>query len=98
MINKKYYDSKTNLFSWFFFVVSQKMVFFFPQKKNIKKRIHDEILLDKEINRKYKLKIIKVFTEIFIQWYSEDDLKNIELITNSLLFSLIPLHNNDKCI
>ena len=30
--------------------------------------------------------------------YSEEDMKNLKLITKSLLFTLIPLHNNEKCI
>ena len=38
------------------------------------------------------------FKEYFIKLYSEEDFKNLKWITKSLLFSLIPLHNNEKCL
>ena len=38
------------------------------------------------------------FEETFINWFSKNDLYNLKMITNSLLFTLIPLHNNDKCL
>jgi hypothetical protein len=38
-----------------------------------------------------------VFQEYFAELYSEQDMINVKKITNSLLFSLIPLHNNKKC-
>ena len=59
---------------------------------------YDEILLDKEINLQYKTSMINYFEEIFINWFSKNDLDNLKIITNSLLFTLIPLHNNDKCL
>jgi hypothetical protein len=59
---------------------------------------YDEILLDKEINLQYKTNMINHFEEIFINWFSKNDLYNLKMITNSLLFTLIPLHNNDKCL
>ena len=58
---------------------------------------YDKILQDKILNEKYEERLIKVFETYFLGYYSEKDLKNVKLITNSLLFSLIPLHNNDKC-
>ena len=59
---------------------------------------YDEILLDKEIKVEYKKNMISKFEEIFIDWFSKEDLENLKIITNSLLFTLIPLHNNEKCI
>ena len=58
---------------------------------------YDEILVNKEIDKEYKSEMIKMFENLFIEWFSNEDLNNLKLITNSLLFSLIPLHNNDKC-
>lgn len=58
---------------------------------------YDEILLEKEIKNSYKSLMIKHFQDTFIKWYSESDFENLQLITNSLLFTLIPLHHNDKC-
>ena len=58
---------------------------------------YDEILLNKEINFNYKSQMIDTFKSNFIDWYSESDFLNLQLITNSLLFTLIPLHNNKKC-
>ena len=42
--------------------------------------------------------MVDIFTNYFITLYSENDFTNLKIITKSLLFSLIPLHNNDKCI
>ena len=58
---------------------------------------YDEILEDKIININYKNSLLEYFKELFIKKYSEYDFKNLILITKSLLFSLIPLHDNDKC-
>lgn len=58
---------------------------------------YDEILMKKEIDKEYKSEMIEIFENFFTEWFSNEDLKNLKLITNSLLFSLIPLHNNDKC-
>ena len=59
---------------------------------------YDEILLNKEMNLEYKQNMINHFENIFISWYGENDLKNLKMITNSLLFTLIPLHDNTKCV
>jgi capsule biosynthesis phosphatase len=58
---------------------------------------YDEILENKQLNIEYKNKIVKTFEEKFTSIYSEEDFKNLKMITNSLLFSLIPLHDNEKC-
>ena len=58
---------------------------------------YDEILLSKFINKNYKNNMIDIFKTYFINKFSENDFKNLKLITKSLLFTLIPLHNNNKC-
>jgi hypothetical protein len=58
---------------------------------------YDKILQNKNINPEYEKKMIKVFEDYFLKIYSQEDLQNLKIITKSLLFSLIPLHNNEKC-
>lgn len=64
---------------------------------------YDEILNNNCINIAYKNNMINVFNEYFIKIHEyiiniDEYLEWIKIITNSLLFSLLPLHNNDKCI
>ena len=59
---------------------------------------YDEILDDKLINHEYKNNLIKIFETFIINKFDEQTMINIKYITASLLFSLIPLHNNEKCI
>ena len=59
---------------------------------------YDEILENKFINLDYKNQLIDFFKDKFINKYSEKDFENLKLITNSLLFTLIPLHDNQKCV
>lgn len=59
---------------------------------------YDEILEDKYVNSDYKNILINYFVELFVNRFSENDFDNLKLITKSLLFSLIPLHDNEKCI
>ena len=54
---------------------------------------YDEILSDKYVVESYRQRIKKYFESKF----NEEELNNIKLITASLLFSLIPLHDNNKC-
>ena len=58
---------------------------------------YDNILLEKEINKEYQKKMIKFFTDYFLDSYTKKDLNNLKMITKSLIFTLIPLHNNDNC-
>lgn len=58
---------------------------------------YDEILLNKPICLTYKKSLIKKFTELFLEKYTEQDLNNVKLITKSLLFTLLPLHDNENC-
>lgn len=58
---------------------------------------YDEILIDKVISKSYKNKIIEHFKNKFLQLFTETDFYYLKIITGSLLYSLIPLHNNNKC-
>ena len=59
---------------------------------------YDEILLDKKISNNYKMKLIKIFNDYIIKNYGNKYLFIIKQITKSLLFTLIPLHKNNKCL
>jgi capsule biosynthesis phosphatase len=58
---------------------------------------YDEIMLNKTLPLEYKNGFIEYFKKYFIENYSLHDFENLELITKSLLFTLLPLHDNDKC-
>jgi dTDP-glucose pyrophosphorylase len=59
---------------------------------------YDEILYDKYVNIEYKKKFIEKFKEKFIEDFSLNKFEQLKWITKLLLFTLIPLHNNnDKC-
>lgn len=58
---------------------------------------YDEILSCKSLDHDYKTRLINLFKTYFIRLFSEEDFNNLKLITKSLLFTLIPLHNNEKC-
>jgi capsule biosynthesis phosphatase len=58
---------------------------------------YDEIHEERKINNDYRDELIDIFEKFIIQKYSKDKLKYIRTITNSLLFSLIPLHDDYKC-
>ena len=58
---------------------------------------YDEILLSKYVNKGYKQKMIHNFKNYFINKFSIIHFDNLKIITKSLIFTLIPLHNNEKC-
>jgi capsule biosynthesis phosphatase len=58
---------------------------------------YDEILLDKIVSNDYKTKLMNIFIEFIKNNLGEEYLYRIKMICNSLLFTLIPLHNNEKC-
>ncbi len=58
---------------------------------------YDEILLSKFIDNNYKKNVIDIFKDYFINKFSSEDFDNLKMITKSLIFTLIPLHNNEKC-
>lgn len=59
---------------------------------------YDEILLDRVISNSYKKTLLDAFRRFVTIYYGEEVFKWISLITQSLLFTLIPLHHNEKCI
>tara|TARA_B100001093_G_scaffold468735_1_gene488939 strand:- start:239 stop:673 length:435 start_codon:yes stop_codon:yes gene_type:complete len=59
---------------------------------------YDEILNGKFISKNYKDNIISHFKTYFIKLHGKNNFKNLKLLTKSLLFSLIPLHNNHNCL
>lgn len=58
---------------------------------------YDKILLNKHISQNYEINMINCFKTYFIDLYSEEYFEILKTIVKSLLFSLIPLHNNDLC-
>jgi capsule biosynthesis phosphatase len=58
---------------------------------------YDCILQGASVSDTYKNEMIRVFENKFIDMYSSEQLAYVKIITGSLLFTLIPLHNNDKC-
>jgi len=59
---------------------------------------YDEILLSKSIDDEYKERTIDIFKDYFINMFSEGAFNNLKVITKSLIFTLIPLHDNANCI
>lgn len=59
---------------------------------------YDKILIGKEVNKKYEVEMISYFEEYFIKLYDSKKLNDLKMITKSLLFTLIPLHDDNKCI
>jgi hypothetical protein len=59
---------------------------------------YDEILMDKNIKKSYKNIFLNHFKSKFLEIYTEDDFYYLKIITGFLLYTLIPLHNNEKCI
>lgn len=59
---------------------------------------YDEFLEEIYLPYEYKNKFICEFERIFIEKFGEKTLFYMKIITASLLFSLIPLHNNEKCL
>ena len=58
---------------------------------------YDFILLEKDFNERYMREMVKYFEEHVKDKYGVKRLAAVKLITASMLFSLIPLHDNDKC-
>ena len=55
---------------------------------------YDEILLEKFVDQDYKSKLISHFNEIIMERFGEERLDCVKQITSSLLFTLIPLHDD----
>lgn len=58
---------------------------------------YDKILTNKKISQTYETNMIKCFQKYFIELYSEKHFEILKTIVKSLLFTLIPLHNNKLC-
>ncbi len=58
---------------------------------------YDLILQEKEVSQHYKKNLLECFEKYFVDLFSIEVFNDLKLITNSLLFTLIPLYNNDKC-
>lgn len=58
---------------------------------------YDKILQNKNISKEYEQNMMQYFQEYFISLYSEQEFENLKTVTKSLLFSLIPMHDDDKC-
>jgi hypothetical protein len=58
---------------------------------------YDKILTNKYVSHVYESTMIKCFEKYFIELYSEKHFAFLKSIVKSLLFTLIPLHNNDLC-
>jgi hypothetical protein len=58
---------------------------------------YDEIHEEKKVNNEYRDLLILTFNKFITDKFGSDKLKYIKIITNSLLFTLIPLHNDEKC-
>jgi aminoglycoside phosphotransferase len=58
---------------------------------------YDKILTNKHISQTYELSMIKCFEKYFIELYSEKHLELLKTIVKSLVFTLIPLHDNELC-
>ena len=55
---------------------------------------YDEILLEKFVDQDYKSTLISHFNEIILERFGEKRLDCVKQITSSLLFTLIPLHDD----
>lgn len=58
---------------------------------------YDSILLNKKVNDNYANNMLKTFEAHVIDNLGRESLRDIKIITASLFFTLIPLHNNEKC-
>tara|TARA_B100001093_G_scaffold158253_2_gene150754 strand:+ start:6709 stop:8571 length:1863 start_codon:yes stop_codon:yes gene_type:complete len=59
---------------------------------------YDKILHNKKISKKYENDMIDFFENYFCKLFDKKYLVFLKMITNSMIFSLIPLHDNEKCI
>jgi capsule biosynthesis phosphatase len=58
---------------------------------------YDAILTKKNVSFTYESNMIKCFEKFFVELYSEKYLEFLKTIVKSLLFTLIPLHDNELC-
>jgi len=58
---------------------------------------YDEIMMGKTVSQTYKNNIVDVFIQFINKYYGMEAIEKIKMIRNMLLFTLLPLHDNDKC-
>jgi capsule biosynthesis phosphatase len=58
---------------------------------------YDEILLGKMVSIRYKQTLFDEFDQFITHHYGPDRMRYIKLLTDSMFFTLIPLHDNEKC-
>jgi dTDP-glucose pyrophosphorylase len=58
---------------------------------------YDEILMNRIVSNEYRNQKIIIFEQYIEKNYGKEFIIHIKMITNSLLFTLIPLHNNENC-
>lgn len=58
---------------------------------------YDEILESRTVDNNYKQIMIDHFKDHFFSTHQEQHFEDLKTITKSLLFTLIPLHDNKKC-
>lgn len=59
---------------------------------------YDCIVMNKDIDESYKQSLLNCFETKFIDMYSQEKYEYLKWITKSLFFTLIPLHDDEKCI
>lgn len=59
---------------------------------------YDEILLGAQVSQGYRQKMATVFEDYVTKTHGPKALQMIRLIAASLFFTLIPLHDNEKCL
>ncbi len=58
---------------------------------------YDEVLHDKKVSDSYRQEHIAYFEGLFINKFTQDRFFELRQLTKSLLLSMLPLHNNEKC-
>ena len=59
---------------------------------------YDEVMQNKFVSDEYRNRLISILFDFIENEYNTNAIQNVKMITDSLLFSLIPLHDNDKCV
>lgn len=58
---------------------------------------YDEILLDHPVSQSYRAKMLDVFRDHVVASHGPEAMGTVQTIAASLFFTLIPLHDNDRC-
>lgn len=59
---------------------------------------YDEILLERNVSDEYRKKMVEILKNYVLEIFGEEGWSTLKIITQSLLFSLLPLHRNEKCL